>query len=141
MQTLSEFLEATFLEVNQEALKIGKKFEAGKDMSRYAYLEKKHRKAVDAICGEYSKTLRVPANSSANADLIYLFHFRLLEGMVFAQWLESGGFGEQRMPAEDWFLFLTVSAWNEFLGDSWKVGFLEFYRNRFPEGDGPPGRG
>jgi len=126
MQTLSEFFKNWSPGIKQQAREIGEKVEAGKNMSRFLSLEPKLRSEVDALCLEYPKSMPSMPNIQ-NADVGYLFHVRLLEGCIFAQFLDHSGFGGVEMEASDWIEFLTVVSWHELLVDQWRYRFSEFY--------------
>jgi len=127
MQTLSEFLSQWQPDIKQRAEFVSEQIEEGRDMSRFLELERDLRGAVDEAVRLYSKTGSIASCSLPSLEVRYLFHLRLLEGSLLAQFLDHCGFGETKMDASDWIEFLALGSWHEFIIHKWRYEFSRCY--------------
>ena len=127
MQTLSEFLSQWQPDIKQRSEFVAEQIEEGRDMSQFLDLERDLRGAVDEAIRQYSKTGSVALCNLPSLEVRYLFHLRLLEGCLFAQFLDRCGFGEMEMEASDWIEFLAIGSWHEFIVHKWRYEFSRSY--------------
>jgi len=126
MQSLSEFRAEWQPMMRRQMAEMATKVEAGQNMFRFLALEAVTRPQVDALVREYSEGLAV-APKNLTADLGYLLHLRLQEGLLFGQFLDSAGFGTERKTASEWIQFLAIGSWHEVLVFKWAQEFFAWY--------------
>src|SRR5665213_2634685 len=126
MQTLKEFVAVWASIIDAQSIDVTLKVEAGQNMSRFLTLEPKMRQAVDALVEDYAPTLAVP-QENLSFELVYLFHLRLQEALLFARFLVENGFDESQKPASEWILFLALDSWEYLLVHKWRFDFLSYY--------------
>lgn len=126
MQTLREFVDVWAGIIDAQSIDVTLKVEAGKNMSRFLNLEPKMRQAVDALVAEYAPTLSV-SKENLSFELVYLFHLRLQEALLFARFLAENDFDDSHKPASEWILFLALDSWEYLLVHKWRFDFLSYY--------------